>query len=112
MRLLTVAAMRRVDAAAIDGGVPGLRLMEAAGAAVAARARACRRARKTVVLCGPGKTEATASCRALLAEAGYGVDLVLLGERAALKGDAALAAQAWTGPVRQVDGSPLPSATS
>ncbi|WP_331311905.1 hypothetical protein [Methylobacterium oryzae] len=38
--MLTVAAMRRVDAAAIDGGVPGLALMEAAGAAVADRARA------------------------------------------------------------------------
>ncbi len=111
MRLLTVAAMRRVDAAAIDGGVPGLRLMEAAGAAVAARARARLPAGgKTVVLCGPGNNGGDGFVAArLLAEAGYGVDLVLLGERAALKGDAALAAQAWTGPVRQVDGSPLPS---
>lgn len=111
MRLLTVAAMRRVDAAAIDGGVPGLRLMEAAGAAVAARARARLPAGgKTVVLCGPGNNGGDGFVAArLLAEAGYGVDLVLLGERAALKGDAALAAEAWTGPVRQVDGSPLPS---
>ena len=111
MRLLTVAAMRRVDAAAIDGGVPGLRLMEAAGAAVAARARARLPAGgKTVVLCGPGNNGGDGFVAArLLAEAGYGVDLVLLGERAALKGDAALAAQPWTGPVRQADGSPLPS---
>lgn len=111
MRLLTVAAMRRVDAAAIDGGVPGLRLMEAAGAAVAARARARLPAGgKTVVLCGPGNNGGDGFVAArLLAEAGYGVDLVLLGERAALKGDAALAAEAWTGPVRQADGNPLPS---
>ncbi|KOX55083.1 hypothetical protein ADL19_13325 [Streptomyces purpurogeneiscleroticus] len=111
MRLLTVAAMRRVDAAAIDGGVPGLRLMEAAGAAVAARARARLPAGgKTIVLCGPGNNGGDGFVAArLLAEAGYGVDLVLLGERAALKGDAALAAEAWTGPVRQVDGKPLPS---
>ncbi|MGX9984148.1 NAD(P)H-hydrate dehydratase [Methylobacterium fujisawaense] len=111
MRLLTVAAMRRVDAAAIDGGVPGLRLMEAAGAAVAARARARLPAGgKTVVLCGPGNNGGDGFVAArLMAEAGYGVDLVLLGERAALKGDAALAAEAWTGPVRQADGSPLPS---
>ncbi|VUD73627.1 NAD(P)H-hydrate epimerase [Methylobacterium symbioticum] len=39
-RLLTVEAMRRVDAAAIAAGTPGLTLMERAGAAVAARARA------------------------------------------------------------------------
>jgi NAD(P)H-hydrate epimerase len=111
MRLLTVAAMRRVDAAAIDGGVPGLRLMEAAGAAVAARARARLPAGgKTVVLCGPGNNGGDGFVAArLLAEAGYGVNLVLLGERAALKGDAALAAEAWTGPVRQADGNPLPS---
>ncbi|MEE7476930.1 hypothetical protein MHIMP23_11490 [Methylobacterium hispanicum] len=39
-RLLTVEAMRTVDATAIAGGTPGLRLMERAGGAVAERARA------------------------------------------------------------------------
>lgn len=100
-RLLTVEAMRRVDAAAIAAGTSGLTLMEAAGAAVAARARARLPANgRVLVLCGPGNNGGDGFVAArLLAEGGYRVDLRLLGERAALKGDAALAAAAWTGPV-------------
>ncbi|MGH1588306.1 NAD(P)H-hydrate dehydratase [Methylobacterium phyllosphaerae] len=111
MRLLTVAAMRRVDAAAIAGGVPGIRLMEAAGAAVAARARArLPEGGRALVLCGPGNNGGDGFVAArLLAEAGYAVDLVLLGDRAALTGDAALAAQAWTGAVQRAAPGALPS---
>ena len=100
-RLLTVEAMRRVDAAAIAGGISGLTLMEAAGAAVAARARALvPEGGRILVLCGPGNNGGDGFVAArLLGDAGYRIDLRLLGERAALKGDAALAAGAWTGPV-------------
>ncbi|MGU3330986.1 NAD(P)H-hydrate epimerase, partial [Methylobacterium mesophilicum] len=45
----------------------------------------------------------------LLTERGYAVDLCLLGDRAALAGDAALAADAWTGPVHPATAAALPS---
>jgi hydroxyethylthiazole kinase-like uncharacterized protein yjeF len=111
MRLLTVAAMRQVDAAAIEGGTPGLVLMEAAGAAVAARARARLPAGgRILILCGPGNNGGDGFVAArLLAQAGYAVDLAHLGDRAALKGDAARAAKAWTGPVGTADPAALPA---
>ena len=98
-RLMTVAAMAAVDAAAIAGGIPGIALMRAAGAAVAERARgpACRRAAGSLVLCGPGNNGGDGFVAArLLAEAGFVVGLALLGAREALSGDAALAAAEWT----------------
>ncbi len=109
MQVLTVAAMRRVDAAAIDGGIPGRRLMEAAGTAVAERA-AMRlpEGGRVLVLCGPGNNGGDGFVAArLLAERGYAVDLRLLGEREALTGDAALASEAWTGPVQAALGDAL-----
>ncbi|MDP4026547.1 NAD(P)H-hydrate dehydratase [Methylobacterium sp. NEAU 140] len=112
MRLLTVAAMGQVDAAAIASGTPGLALMEAAGAAVAARARALLPAGgRALVLCGPGNNGGDGFVAArLLAEGGYAVELVLLGSRGALQGDAALAARAWNGPVREGAPDVLPEA--
>jgi ADP-dependent NAD(P)H-hydrate dehydratase / NAD(P)H-hydrate epimerase len=105
MRLLTVSAMRRVDATAIADGVAGLTLMEAAGAAVAERARARLPASgRVVVLCGPGNNGGDGFVAArLLADAGHEVDLRLLGDRDALTGDAARAAAAWSGPVGAAD---------
>jgi len=110
MQVLTVAAMRRVDAAAIDEGIPGRRLMEAAGTAVAERA-AMRlpEGGRVLVLCGPGNNGGDGFVAArLLAERGYAIDLRLLGERGALTGDAALASEAWTGPVQAALGDALP----
>lgn len=110
MRLLTTAATRRVDAAAIAGGISGIALMETAGAAVAARARArLPTGGRALVLCGPGNNGGDGVVAArLLAEGGYAVELRLLGERAALTGDAALAAEAWTGPIERVASAVLP----
>lgn len=100
-RVLSVAAVGKLDAAAIAGGIPGIALMEAAGAAVAGRARALApQDGRILVLCGPGNNGGDGFVAArLLAADGYGVTLVLLGDRAALKGDAALAAGQWDEPV-------------
>ncbi|MGV7031290.1 NAD(P)H-hydrate dehydratase [Methylobacterium symbioticum] len=111
-RLLTVEAMRRVDAAAIAAGTPGLTLMERAGAAVAARARArlaeggaaesAREGGAVLVLCGPGNNGGDGFVAARhLAKAGFAVEVILLGHRDQLSGDAAGAAAAWAGRVRE-----------
>jgi NAD(P)H-hydrate epimerase len=98
--LLSTAEMYRADAAAIASGVSGPRLMETAGAAVAAEARRRWPSCATLVLCGPGNNGGDGFVAArLLAEAGWNVRVALLGARDRLKGDAAWAAGAWKGPV-------------
>lgn len=100
-RLLTVGAIRRVDAAAAAAGTPGLTLMRRAGAAVAARAVALAPAGGAIlVLCGPGNNGGDGFVAArLLAEAGLPVTLLCPCPLAGLRGDAALAAAEWAGPV-------------
>lgn len=105
LALLTVQAMRRVDAAAIGSGTSGLTLMQRAGAAVADRALAMG-GEKILVLCGPGNNGGDGFVAArLLVDAGRSVELQLLGDRASLAGDAALAAAEWPGPVGRANAS-------
>ena len=100
-RLLSVAAMRSVDQAAIAAGTAGITLMRKAGAAVAEQAGARVPAGGCIlVLCGPGNNGGDGFVAArLLRAAGYAIRLCLLGDVSALKGDAALAASEWDGPV-------------
>ena len=97
--LLTPAEMSEADRLTIAGGVAGIALMERAGAAVADEAvRWARSAGRVVVLCGPGGNGGDGFVAArLLAARGHRVSVGLLGERAALRGDAGLAAKRYDG---------------
>ncbi|EPY01805.1 bifunctional ADP-dependent NAD(P)H-hydrate dehydratase/NAD(P)H-hydrate epimerase [Magnetospirillum fulvum] len=98
--LLTVAEMSRADALAIAHGIPGERLMEAAGWAVARQAVHRLPRGRIAILCGPGNNGGDGFVAArLLARRGWAVRVALLGDPAALKGDAARMAARWTGPV-------------
>jgi ADP-dependent NAD(P)H-hydrate dehydratase / NAD(P)H-hydrate epimerase len=101
IELLSNAEMAEADRLTIAGGTPGIELMERAGAAVA-EAVAERHAggARVAVVAGPGNNGGDGFVAArLLAERGYAVKILLLGEANRLKGDAALAAKRWTGAV-------------
>jgi ADP-dependent NAD(P)H-hydrate dehydratase / NAD(P)H-hydrate epimerase len=99
--LLTPAEMGRADRFAISAGTPGITLMERAGLAVADEAAQLTMSRgRIVVLCGPGGNGGDGFVAGrLLATRGYAVELGLLGRREALKGDPAVAAARYEGPV-------------
>jgi ADP-dependent NAD(P)H-hydrate dehydratase / NAD(P)H-hydrate epimerase len=99
--LLTSAEMGQADRLAIAGGTAGIDLMESAGRAVAeAVAKRHPSGSRVVVVAGPGNNGGDGFVAArLLAERGARVELMLLGDVGRIKGDAALAAKKWTGPV-------------
>jgi len=99
--LLTTAEMADADRLAIAGGIAGSELMESAGRAVAeAVAERHPSGRRILVVAGPGNNGGDGFVAArLLAERGARVEVMLLGDVGRLKGDAALAAKKWTGPV-------------
>jgi len=116
MLLYTTNQMRAVEAAAIAAGaVSGRELMERAGAAVAAEiARLVPDSRSTprraVVLCGPGGNGGDGYVVArLLAQAGWRVAALGLGDPAKAPPDAADARRGWEalGPVRPLADLPL-----
>ena len=109
--LLSVAEMARADALAIEGGTPGVELMEAAGRAVADRICLRWASRPTTVLCGPGNNGGDGFVIArLLAGRGWPVRVALLGGRSRLKGDAAVNAKRWEGPVEAMSAAALADA--
>ena len=99
--LLFVEEMYRADAAAAAAGVPSLSLMEAAGTAVAGALRRRWRPRRLAVLCGPGNNGGDGYVVArLLAARGWPVRVFALGDPATLRGDAAVNAGRWKGPLQ------------
>ena len=102
IELLTNAEMAEADRLTIASGVPGIELMENAGRAVADAAAAVPEGRRVVIVAGPGNNGGDGFVAARhLAERGYSVRVSFVGQEARLKGDAALAAERWSGPVEQ-----------
>jgi len=101
--LLTPAEMGEADRLTIAGGIAGIALMENAGRAIADAVSRRWPRRPVVVLCGPGNNGGDGFVAArILAERGWPVRLALLGDRAALKGDAAAAASRWSAPIEKL----------
>lgn len=101
--LLSTSEMADADRLTIAGGVAGITLMENAGGAVA-DAVAALGVRRVLVVAGPGNNGGDGFVAArLLAERGHDVRVAFAGDRARLKGDAALAAERWGGTIVAAD---------
>lgn len=102
--VLTIAQMYEADRRAMAGGIPGTRLMEAAGWAVAREVRRRFVKGRVSILCGPGNNGGDGFVAARLLERdGWAVRLFLLGRVEDLRGDAAAMAQRWRGGVEPLD---------
>jgi hydroxyethylthiazole kinase-like uncharacterized protein yjeF len=93
VELLTSKEMAEADRLAVQGGVASFQLMQSAGVAVADAARDMAEEGEILVVAGPGNNggDGFVAAKALRAT-GRNVRVVLLGQRHALKGDAARAA--------------------
>ncbi len=98
--LLTTAEMAEADRRTIAGGLAGIELMENAGRAVAdAIASRHPPGQHVAIVAGPGNNGGDGFVAArILAERGYRVRTLFVGDPNRLKGDAAVAAQGWRGP--------------
>jgi NAD(P)H-hydrate epimerase len=102
--LLRVAQMEEADRLTVEGGTPGIELMQNAGSAVAREIARRWSPRPTVVLCGPGNNGGDGFVVArVLAAAGWPVRLALAGSMQALRGDARHHAELWQRPVEPLE---------
>src|SRR3954462_7465971 len=100
IELLSPDEMARCDELAIAGGIAGIALMEKAGRAVADAVARHPLGVRVIVVCGPGNNGGDGFVAArVLAERVYKVQVLLLGQNEALRGDAAAAAARWSRPV-------------
>ena len=98
--VLSSAQMRAAEAAAIASGTASAALMEAAGKQAASAILRGYTQRAAAVICGPGNNGGDGFVVArLLRDAGWPVRVGLIGERAALKGDAKLMADLYEGEI-------------
>lgn len=111
--LILPAAMAEVDRQTIAKGTPGFTLMRRAGRALAAAARDRWRGETIRVLVGPGNNGGDGLVAArFLKDWGFEVDVALIKDAAALKGDAAAALAFWNGPTSPLDLPPdLPASS-
>ncbi|HEX4148622.1 MAG TPA: NAD(P)H-hydrate dehydratase, partial [Pirellulales bacterium] len=101
LEILTNAEMAEADRLTIAGGISGIDLMEHAGKAVA-DAAALSPGRHVLIVAGPGSNGGDGFVAArYLAERGYLVRVIFVGDKTRLKGDAAIAARRWSGPLEQ-----------
>ncbi len=101
--ILTPDQMRQAEAMAIAGGIPSLQLMENAGSAVTAEILNRYKKCALTVLCGPGNNGGDGFVVArLLAAKKWPVNVYLMGELKALKGDADVMAKKWKGPISNI----------
>ena len=110
MEILTTSEMERAERLAVAGGGAGFALMLRAGQAVANAAVDLVDQGSILVVAGCGNNGGDGFVAATeLAARGHDVSVILLGAQDSLKGDAALAAQGWKGPVLPCDLSALGS---
>ena len=100
MEILSIPEMQRADLLTIANGSSGFALMLAAGRAVASAANDLVEEGPILVVVGAGNNGGDGLIAATeLMAMGREVSVIMLGDREALKGDAALAAREWKGPV-------------
>ncbi len=106
--VLTVCQMAEADRLAIAAGTCDVTLMQRAGQAVAHEIQRRFARCRVLVACGPGANGGDGFVVArLLAQAGWPVEVAILGEIDALPAAARHHAKAWPGPVTPITGAAL-----
>ncbi|GLQ07154.1 NAD(P)H-hydrate dehydratase [Sneathiella chinensis] len=102
--MLTVPEMYEADRLAIEGGVPGLELMEAAGQGITAHMEQAWDPCPVLVLCGPGNNGGDGYVVArILKQEGWPVTVAAWGDPSELTGDAADMFGQWDGDTKAFD---------